>query len=167
MPEAFETEFWDDDHDDGDDGLVELVDIPEHVHGYFRPIRSIFHWNMSPNQPPMPVLASRHFPPPKWPLRRRKDWEILPPPGIFPALKPWQTSFRNWPPIPPNPAFAFSHDDVQHGPRNPNLRERGAQIAEEATELRRRRGRPRREERLEGDTREARTSDWPSGGGAE
>jgi hypothetical protein len=131
------------------------------IHRYFRPIRSPFFWNMSPNQPPMPVLASKHYPPPVWPLRRRRDWEILPPPGIFPALKPWQTSFRTWPPIPPNPAFAFSHDTVQHGERDPNLREIGAQGAEEARELRRRRGRPRN-----GD-RERMTSDWPIGGGAE
>jgi hypothetical protein len=138
------------------DDDVEDPDPPppwfDKLHRYFRPIRSPFFWNMSPNQPPMPVLASRHYPPPIWPLRRRKDWEILPPPGIFPALKPWQTDFRS-------PRFgAFA---IQHGERNPNIAQVGAQLAEEGAELRRRRGRPRN-----GD-RERVTSDWPTGGGAE
>jgi len=171
-----EPEFLDEDIEDGDDDGEDIAAAwYTHIHNYHRPIWSPFHWNMSPNQPPMPVLASRHFPPPLWPLRRRKDWEILPPPGIFPALRPYQTRFRNWPPVVSgpfgeptlNPAFRFSHDDVQHGERDPVLRERGAQMAEEGREIRRR-GRRRREEiREEPERRINDQEDWPSGGGAE
>jgi hypothetical protein len=137
-------------------GEFEFVSPPDPLvvpyPGELEPITSIF--ITSRNQPPPPVLATRVFPPPLWPLPHN-DQTILPVVGPIMALTPKQVA------TPPGFATAFgqhvfgSPDPAMHTraeQREAEHREERHEHREERSERRRRRNGDR--ERLPGDDRE-------------
>jgi hypothetical protein len=105
--------------------------------GDLEPITSIF--ITSRNQPPPPVLATKVFPPPLWPLPP-DDQTIMPAVGPIMALTPEQVATP--------PGFATPFGAEMFGDRDPSRRERHMQ-REEGREERRDDRRDDREVRAE------------------
>jgi hypothetical protein len=140
-------------------GEFEFVSPPDPLvvpyPGNLNPITSIF--ITSRNQPPPPVLATRVFPPPLWPLPP-EDQTIEPVVGPIMALTPHQIA------TPPGfgTFFPIGASGVMLGERDPNLHERAVQHEEARREIREDRAerRRRRNGDRDRDAREGSPGEW-------